>query len=462
MCGRHRSGWPGTCCLQARSHPAEQSGMLVPMLNRSLRRSMTERPSATRQPAKQTLRRKVAAACIVAAGAILISAIYSIGLTDKNATERDYIQYWAAGQLLVHHANPYSLEAILKIEQAVGLEGPYPKISVGPPVTLEFFAPLGFVGAKTGLIAWLLVQLVCLALSIWIFWIVSGKPDSRYHLFGYAFAPVLACLQAGQLGIFMLFGVVLFLLLYETRPFWAGVVLLPCTLKPHLFLPFVTALLLWAIFKRRYVLVAGFLISLIASCGLTLLFDRRLWIEYIDLMRSSRLMRIQLPTLELGTALLDCSRCGLAAVRSSGARNDLGGLLFLDPSPPLELERSGAARTARRLDVRALCMAHGRGGAAAGDTVAVYIARERITIAPAHFARSMQSHSPRSSPASASHPGTTPGQRRPGSPGIFWQPAKPQLRARTPIPADSPSMMCIEKQSGPKRCTLFGPAPYSF
>jgi hypothetical protein len=254
-------------------------------------------PSAGREPTKQTLGRRVAAACIVTAGAILVCAIYAIGLTDKNATERDYIQYWAAGQLLVHHANPYSLEAILKIEQAVGLEGIHPKISVGPPVTLEFLAPLGFVGAKTGLIAWLLVELVCLALSIWIFWIVSGKPDSRYHLFGYAFAPVLACLQAGQLGIFMLFGIVLFLFFRETRPFLAGVVLLPCTLKPHLFLPFVAALLLWTVFKKSYVLVAGFLVSLLASCGLTLLFDHRLWIEYVDLMRSSRLMQIQLPTL---------------------------------------------------------------------------------------------------------------------------------------------------------------------
>ena len=63
---------------------------------------------------KQGSGRKVAAACIVLGGALLVCAIYSIGLTNKSATERDYIQYWAAGRLLVGHANPYSLEAILK------------------------------------------------------------------------------------------------------------------------------------------------------------------------------------------------------------------------------------------------------------------------------------------------------------------------------------------------------------
>jgi hypothetical protein len=59
----------------------------------------------------------------------------------------------------------------------------------------------------------------------------------------------------------------------------------------------VAALLLWTIYKKRYALIAGFLITLAAACALTLLFDRRVWIEYSDLMRSTRLMLIPLPTL---------------------------------------------------------------------------------------------------------------------------------------------------------------------
>jgi len=246
---------------------------------------------------KQGSGRKVAAACIVLGGALLVCAIYSIGLTNKSATERDYIQYWAAGRLLVSHANPYSLEAILRIEQTAGLEGQDPKASVSPPVALALLAPLGFVSAKTGLILWSLAQLGCLACSIWVLWIVLGKPDSRYHLLGFAFAPALASLQAGQLGIFMLCGIVLFIFLCDARPFLAGVVLLPCALKPHLFLPFMAALLLWTIYKRKYILIVGFLFTLITSCGLTLLLDHQVWFEYFDLMRSTRLFLIPLPTL---------------------------------------------------------------------------------------------------------------------------------------------------------------------
>jgi len=243
------------------------------------------------------LLRRLAAALIVSAGTLLVCAIFSIGLTNKSATERDYIQYWAAGHLLVDHANPYSLPAILRVEQQAGLESQDPKASVSPPVAVILLVPLGFVSAKAGLILWLLAQLACLSLSIWIFWILIGKPDTRLHLLGYIFAPALACLQAGQLGIFMLLGVMLFLLFCDTRPFLAGSALMPCALKPHLFLPFIAAVLLWTVFKKNLGIIRGFLSSMIATCGLTLFFDRRIWVEYFEFMRSTRLMQIQLPTL---------------------------------------------------------------------------------------------------------------------------------------------------------------------
>jgi hypothetical protein len=246
---------------------------------------------------KRGLPRRLAAALIVFAGTLLVCGIFSIGLTNKSATERDYIEYWAAGHLLVEHANSYSLPAILRVEQTAGLESQDPKASVSPPVAVILLVPLGFVSAKTGLILWLLAQIACLSVSILIFWIIIGKPGTRLHLLGYIFAPALACLQAGQLGIFMLFGVMLFLLFCDTKPFPAGFALMPCALKPHLFLPFVAALLLWSVYRKNLGIITGFLSSMIATCGLTLLFDRRIWVEYIEFMRSTRLMQIQLPTL---------------------------------------------------------------------------------------------------------------------------------------------------------------------
>jgi hypothetical protein len=248
--------------------------------------------------------RAFAAALIVAAGFCFVTGVYVLGLTDKNATERDFIQYWAAGQQLVHGANPYDLAAILRIEQAAGLEGGQPKITFSPPVAFCFFLPLGYVGAKTGLILWLLLLLAGLSVAIWMLWILQGRPQSRYHLLGYAFAPALSCLMAGQLDVFLLLGIVLFLRLRDSRPFLAGAVLLPCALKPHLFLPFAIVLLLWVASRRRYRLLGGFGAALLGSCAATLCFAPALWPQYAQMMRGTRVLDVFIPTLSVAFRFL--------------------------------------------------------------------------------------------------------------------------------------------------------------
>jgi Glycosyltransferase family 87 len=241
--------------------------------------------------------RKIAAASIIVAGACLICAIFVLGVDAKSVTDRDYIQYWAVGKLLRQNANPYSLPAILAVEQSAGLESNDPKASVGPPVSLVLLAPLGWVDAKTGLILWLLAQLGSVSLALWLFWTEIGRPDSRIHLLGYLFPPVLACLQAGQLGIFMLLGIVLFLSWLKARPVLAGMALMPCALKPHLFLPFGAALLVWMVVRGRMRVLAGFVAAVAATSGLTLLMAPRAWTQYEAFLRSTRLLDIPLPTL---------------------------------------------------------------------------------------------------------------------------------------------------------------------
>ena len=64
--------------------------------------------------------RTLAAACIVAAGFCLVSAIIALSLAPTNPGSRDFIEYWAAEQLLIHHANPYDRVATFQIERAAG------------------------------------------------------------------------------------------------------------------------------------------------------------------------------------------------------------------------------------------------------------------------------------------------------------------------------------------------------
>ncbi len=249
---------------------------------------------------KSSPRRRFAAACIVVAGACLVACILYFGMTEKSAANRDFIEYWTAGQQLIHGANPYDAADILRLEKAAGYDGDKPKISFSPPVAFFLSLPLGLVGVKAGVILWSIALLAAISIANWILWILNGRPDNRLHLLGYLFAPVLACQMAGQLGSFLLLAVLLFFLLHPSRPFLAGAVLMPCAAwKPHLFLPFAVVLLLWIIDRKAYRILAGFVSTMLASALLTLSFDGHVWSQYSAMMKTTGVLHAFVPTLSV-------------------------------------------------------------------------------------------------------------------------------------------------------------------
>lgn len=254
---------------------------------------------------KKSPLRALAAACIVAAGVCFVVGVYIVGLSDKNAAERDFISYWVAGQQLVHGANPYDLQAVRRMELAAGREPDEPLLTMrNPPVGLFIALPLGLVSPKTGLILWLLVLLGGLSLCIFMLWILHGRPDNRFHLLGYMFAPAIACLMAAQFGIFLLIGVVFFLYFYLTRPFLAGAALLFCSLKPHLFVPFGLILILWAVSRKTYRILAGFAAALIANCAFAYWLDPNAWSQYSAMMHAGGALQEKVPVLSVSFRFL--------------------------------------------------------------------------------------------------------------------------------------------------------------
>jgi len=226
--------------------------------------------------------------------------MYVVGLSDKNAAARDFISYWAAGQQLTHSANPYDFGAVRELELAAGRNANEPLLVMrNPPVAFFLAWPLGFVSPKTGLILWLLTLLGFLSVSIWVLWLLNGRPDSRLHLLGYMFAPALACLMAGQFGIFLLLGVVLFLYFHQSRPLLGGAALLFCALKPHLFLPFAVVLLAWTVHQRSYRIVAGFFAALAACCAFSFCLDPRAWPQYSQMMHAGGAVNEAVPVLSV-------------------------------------------------------------------------------------------------------------------------------------------------------------------
>jgi hypothetical protein len=208
-------------------------------------------------------------------------------LTNHISGARDFVVYWATGQQLVHHANPFDAEAMTRIEHGAGLPDAY---TVGfmrnPPWSLPLAMPLGFLPLRLATLLWSLVLLGCLLYSVHLLWIMHGRPANQLHWLGLSFGPALLCLMMGQTSLFPLLGFVLFLRLHRARPFLAGASLWLCMLKPHLFLPFGVVLLAWIVVTRSYKLLAGTVVAMAASCALVYCIDPMAFSQYIHMIRT--------------------------------------------------------------------------------------------------------------------------------------------------------------------------------
>ena len=115
-------------------------------------------------------------------------------LIGKLAGGRDFVVYWATGQQLVHHANPFDEDAMRRIEQAAGLDAKY-KVGLmrNPPWAMALAYPLGFIGLKAGAFLWSVILLWCLVGSVLMLWRMHGSPGNCLHWLGFSFAPALLC-----------------------------------------------------------------------------------------------------------------------------------------------------------------------------------------------------------------------------------------------------------------------------
>ena len=257
--------------------------------------STTGNPSTKAKILRAAATLPVVTVCGLAAG--FTAGILLVALMSPWApATRDFIFYWATAQQLAHHANPYDAAAIATLERSAGLPVAYKAgFMRNPPWALPLIYPLGFLSARVGWILWYFLLLACLAASVYLLWILYGRPRNERYLLGLSFAPALVCIIYGQTSLLLLPGLVLFLRWQRTRPFLAGVALSLCALKPHLFLPFGVVLLVWIAFERAAKLAAGVLAGLAFSCLLTFLIDPSALTQYAQMARASGIENEPIP-----------------------------------------------------------------------------------------------------------------------------------------------------------------------
>jgi hypothetical protein len=191
---------------------------------------------------------------------------------------------------MVQRANPYDGVAILRLEHSVGFSSKLPALIMrNAPPSLLLVLPLGFLGVRAASLLWSLLMLASLWVSVRMIAAMHHQTGNRLNLLAYSFAPAISCLIAGQMGLFVLLGVALFLRLQQTRPFLAGASLWLCALKPHLFLPFGVVLLAWIVLTRRYRIVAGAAAAFAFSTAVAMALDPAVWAHYAHMMHAAQL-----------------------------------------------------------------------------------------------------------------------------------------------------------------------------
>jgi len=213
---------------------------------------------------------------------------------------RDSIQYWATGRLLVHHQNPYSVPSVQALESSQGYPADRPLMLRTPPWSVWMVLPVGLLSSFWAWVVWLAVLLGSLVISMRISWRMYGDgphPPAVFPLAGYLFAPVAACLVAGQMGMLLLLGISLFLLLEEDRPFVAGVALLIPMAKPHIFALLWPILAVWVVSRKRWSLLAGIAAAFLLAISIALAFDSAIFQHYREMLQQQAIQHEFIPAL---------------------------------------------------------------------------------------------------------------------------------------------------------------------
>jgi Glycosyltransferase family 87 len=213
---------------------------------------------------------------------------------------RDSIQYWATGTLLLQHGNPYSVASVQALESSQGYPLDRPLMLRTPPWSVWMFLPLGFLTSFWAWVMWLGILFASLVISIRISWQMYGgapRPPAVFLLAGYLFAPVAACLVAGQMGMVLLLGIALFLLLEQERPLLAGAALLIPMAKPHIFVLLWPILAVWIIARRRWALLAGTAAAMLLANIIALVLDPAIFQNYRDMLHQQAIQHEFIPAL---------------------------------------------------------------------------------------------------------------------------------------------------------------------
>lgn len=220
----------------------------------------------------------------------------------------DFVEYWAAAQLLSSGGNPYSPEELLKLQVSVGWAESSALIMWNPPWTLALLWPFGLISYDAAQFVWFLFHSLIIFLGAQFLSRIYGGAVEKTRMAWVAvltFAPVYFVLLLGQIGPLILLGVVGFLAAAKREAWvWAGASLVLVSVKPHLLYLLWLAFLFWVVTEKCWRAALGLIIAGAIAALIPLAIDREIYLQYAQLFSASGIVRpAEWATPSLGTAI---------------------------------------------------------------------------------------------------------------------------------------------------------------
>ncbi len=241
---------------------------------------------------------------------ILLLAAYMFSLPlEQVLFAVDFTEYWSASRLLLKGENPYSIEAMWRIQSALP-DWPYdhPVKLYNPPWVLSLILPLGFLPYGAARLVWLIFSTGVILLCLDMCWRLFQGPRKRRWVgwvMGFSFLPTLGCLDLGQISFLVLLGITAFMTLMEKKKwFLAGCAAFLVAVKPQLLVLVWLVLFLWVIKSRRWMVLAGAATAGLGMIIPTLLINPMIFSQYLAFTQSNPPYYFEVPTIAFALRLL--------------------------------------------------------------------------------------------------------------------------------------------------------------
>jgi hypothetical protein len=203
----------------------------------------------------------------------------------------DFEEYWAAGRLNAVGANPYDPAGMLAEQQRIGWHQPQPVMMYNPPWTLAVAMPLGALEFNAARSIWLPLQMLLIlwcAVQVWTMYGGDPRLVPRICCVAVLWEPTFITLRMGQVSPLILLGIVGFVLAARSkRDVAAGLFFSLTALKPQLLAPLGLAVVLWAVFERRWRIVAAAMAAVAVASAIAMFTNPLVFTQYSDTMRTN-------------------------------------------------------------------------------------------------------------------------------------------------------------------------------